>query len=496
MLRATGLRALARTVAAGVALACLPAMAQVAPPQKGTGSEIGMSMDPSQGPFANRGGSLPPIIGNLQAEGIKFISIGDEGAKGYLGEAANGRFQAFYVTPDGQHVVAGLLFRTGGANVTSRQVARMMRRFTEAAKAVPEGAGLPEIAAVDDGTPDPGVPFADWMRGNGAKLTPFLDRDGGLDGYLAEAAEKDGRPGKMQAIYVMPGGHHAVAGVLIRRGGTLVTGLQIAALQQRYVADLEAKSREQASVIDPNSPRPPAAPPASDVRPVAPVSVVPGQPSEPAVVPEAAPVAESPGPAGVPRPEPGAVPRATPAPAGPVSTRPAADADEFLVTASDRKAFLEAARTTVWFPVGLRTAPVVWMLSDPQCPFCHETWKQLKTLVFAGKLQVRVIMIAGLAGSDPLARSILSRGEPTGADAGKAWLEGEGSIQGVAVKAAPADGVPSGEAARRFVAYNSEFARKYKITRTPFLFYEAGDDRLYASMGIPSDFDKFLAAVR
>src|SRR3546814_6411767 len=63
--------------------------------------------------------------------------------RGYLGESPTGRMQTFYVSPDGNHVVAGLLFRNGGVNVTGVQIGEMQSRFEKAMEesAASTGAG-------------------------------------------------------------------------------------------------------------------------------------------------------------------------------------------------------------------------------------------------------------------------------------------------------------------------------------------------------------------
>ncbi len=491
-----------------------------------------------QGPFASRGGSLPPVISSLQADGVKVVSLGEEeGVRSYLAEAANGRFQTLYVAPDGEHVVAGLMFAPGGRNVTSRQIASMMRRFTAAAQAAPglDANGLKEIPPEEPEADGDARPFTEWLASSGAKLTPFLDRDGNLDGYLAESKASEGNPSRMQPFYVFPGNKRGVAGVLIRRGNVFVTGLQVHALQQRFAQDEAAAKQAKNSEVLPGSANPPAAPrmlspsgadapkdapspgaATSETRQEKPRADAPAEPSAETMLAAVSPAAEPPPKAveeplaGVPAPA--EVPRPTAAPAaqqapspvpikpifaqGPISTKPAESAAQYLVKAPDQEDFLAAARSTVFFTVGRKNVPAVWMVADPQCPFCHETWRQLKPLVFDGKLQVRVILIAGLRGSDPHVRSILARGTPLGSEASHAWLTGEGSINNVAIAPPPSDGTPANEEAKRFVALNDAFAQRFQISRTPFMFYTAAEKDMYASVGVPESLDGFLAALR
>lgn len=450
-------------------------------PQQGAGSE--------SGPFVNRGGNLAPVVRALQADGIKFTVLGEDGgAKGYLGEAANGRYQAFYVTPDGEHVVTGLLFRSGGANVTSIQVGRMLRRFNEAAKGSPglDIQGLKEVPEDGPVAPASDVPFADWLRASGMKLTPFLEKEGGVEGFMVETPSVNGGPGKIQPFYIMPDGKHAVVGVLVRRGGVFVTGLQIHNLQQKFLADNDVKAQGNATPIAPTSlakpeaPKPPAS--AIDGSPL----VSPPKPADD--VSEARPPAP-------PRPVEG-VPAPTVSSA-PISTKPASAAAPYHAPISDRAAFAEAVKSTVFFTAGMAGKPAVYMVADPQCPFCHEAWRRLRPLVFDQKIQVRVILVAGLKGSDPLARSILARKSVTLGDrASEAWLRGEGSIPGVQIAPGPLPGTREFEETGKFLQANAEFAERFKISRTPFLFYNGADGDLFASVGLPDDFDAFLAALK
>lgn len=87
----------------------------------------GDNVSPSEG-----GGrpQRPPVLTWLEAQGVTLTALGEEGGlHAYLGEAPGGQMQVFYVTPDGRHIVAGLMFREGGTNITAAQLAAMRERF-------------------------------------------------------------------------------------------------------------------------------------------------------------------------------------------------------------------------------------------------------------------------------------------------------------------------------------------------------------------------------
>lgn len=448
-------------------------------------------------PFAERGATLPAVMRWLQSESIPLVYIGDEGGvKGYLGEAANGRYQTFYPAPDGDHVMTGILYQSGGRHRTRDQVAHMLQRFNEAAKKVPNAdlSSLTEVPEFDDqmGTED--RPIMDYFRAQGLKVTDLNATEGGVRAFLVETKPAaDGTAGKMQMFYVLPNDRFAVAGVLLRRGGVNVTGLQIGYLQQSFI-NQQRVSEMNGSQINTG----PRAPDVPNVDLAAPEGATPEsldmtqllsqaqeaiEANQAAVLP--APSAPQTASADVP---------AAPAPVfsnTPISTKTADAADAFKVADVTGENFIKAANQSVYFSVGLAGRPAIYMVADPQCPFCHEAWRTLKTLVFDGKIQVRVIMIAGLKGSDPLARSILSHDDPSGV-----WLAGQGSIQGTRIDPPPAVGTPEWDRAGQFLQINSGFIRQFNITQTPFLAYVTPEGQLYANRGVPTDFDAFLAALR
>jgi len=174
-------------------LACSAAVAQPTPtePSKTIGPVISGGSSaialPNPGgeasnPLAGRGGELPAVIRYVISEGVKITSLGEvAGLRTYLGEAANGRFNAFYVAPDGEHLIAGLMFQSGGHNVTNDQIAAMLKRFGDAAKQMPGiDAGLLPSVPESDPKADPKGEFIDWMKSLGMNgwRCPGLSRRG------------------------------------------------------------------------------------------------------------------------------------------------------------------------------------------------------------------------------------------------------------------------------------------------------------------------------
>jgi protein-disulfide isomerase len=288
-------------------------------------------------------------------------------------------------------------------------------------------------------------PALKYLQAQGVKLT-YLGEDGGLKGYLGENPN-----GKMQTFYLSPDGNHVIAGLLFRSGGINVTGLQINDMQKRY-EDARKQMEDARKQMD--VPAPQAAQPQEQPKP------------------EAQPQA--------------AQPRAEAAP----PAAPQAAAASAWLSPIDKAKFLSEVEKTAWFAVGDKDAPVLYMVADPQCPFCHKAWEEIRQQVLDHKLAVRVVLINGLSGSEPLAVSLLSRQDP-----GRAWLGGEGSRDGVHISPPPAQGSKEWNGAHHYLELNDNFAfNVVGIKGTPLFAYVGKDGKLYSAEG-PRDLKAFMSAL-
>ncbi len=238
------------------------------------------------------------------------------------------------------------------------------------------------------------------LEKEGTKLT-YLGNDGGLEGYLGE-----NRYGKMQVFYVTPDGKHMIAGLLFRADGTNITGVQIGRMKMRA----EHGGPQASGTVSPNS--------------------------------------------------------------------------DFL-SRLQKDGFVESAEKTAWFAIGDDKAPAVYIVVDPQCPYCHQAWTALKPRIADGSLSLRIIMTSILPESDEKAISILGQKSP-----GAAWLRGEGSsdVVPVSVVTSPDDRA-RGEHALKV---NRDFANSINVNGTPFIAYVGDDGRLYSVDGLPQDMEGFF----
>lgn len=252
-------------------------------------------------PLANRA-QLAPVLRFMQAQGVKLTSLGTEGGlPAYLGESPNGLTQIFYVTPDGAHVVAGVLFDVQGSNITGVQIGEMQRRFEAAQKQLgkaPFSAGAPQAQSKPPAD-EPAAPKSSAASTPDAKTAPSSSGSSSLQLPPDEAAA----PAK----------------------GADAKSPKAAADQQEEASKLAAAKPEQQAAVEPAK-------------------------FEPAVATASA---------------------------------------EKYVSGLDRGAVERALNEAAWFRVGAEEAPAIYMVADPQCPFCHAAWGRLKDVVWAKKLQIR-----------------------------------------------------------------------------------------------------------
>jgi len=351
---------------AATALVSLPALAQ------------------ERNPFAERENRVAPVISYFQGKGIRFTSIGEAGGlNGYLAENATGQQQVFYVTPDGKHVVVGVMVRQDGSMVTGIQLGEMRARFEAAAQAFngEESGATPVLSELDK---------ADQDAETEAK-TDAASSDEALETFLDGKKAEEGAP----------------EGVSVEEAPTA-----------------DASIQEESAVL-----LPPADGPAVGAQ---------GNPSD------------------------------------------------MWISKINKDEFLKKAEQLPFFEVGSLSAPAtLWMVADPQCPFCHRTWDAIKGSVLDRKLKVRVIMIAGLKGSDVIATNMLAHVRPA-----RAWLDSNGG-RNMQLTVSP-DSLEY-QKAGEFLTRNMDFARSMGFDRTPFLAYVGKDGQFYSSLGLPNDLPSFLA---
>lgn len=131
-----------------------------------------------------------------------------------------------------------------------------------------------------------------------------------------------------------------------------------------------------------------------------------------------------------------------------------------------------------WIADGKADAPrIVYMFSDPNCPYCNMFWKQARPWVEAGKVQLRHIMV-GMLRADSAGKSaaLLSSKDPQAA-------LNEHEAAGKASKLKALDKIPA--ELEEQLTNNLMLMSELGAQATPAIFYLDDNDRLQQHQGAP-----------
>jgi len=145
------------------------------------------------------------------------------------------------------------------------------------------------------------------------------------------------------------------------------------------------------------------------------------------------------------------------------------------------KQTLKLLEDAAWVADGDAKAPrVVYVFSDPNCPYCHQFWKQSRPWVQDGKVQLRHILVGVLRDTSPgKAAAILASADPSRALADHENRAQQGGI-------APLSPVPAKQQAQ--LQANQALMAELEMQGTPAIFY-LKDGLLQAQTGAPRDED-------
>lgn len=165
--------------------------------------------------------------------------------------------------------------------------------------------------------------------------------------------------------------------------------------------------------------------------------------------------------AGTVRPAPAA------APAGPADPDPR----------SNPAAAVTAAAGTHWLSFGHPGGTVVYMLADPECPYCRLAWTPMLKMARDGRIELRVIPVGFIHGQESMARLVSILAAPSPA---RAWdsVETGGAI-------GPAS---STESILGIVRDNHDFASRYSLQSTPAFLWNSASGP-HVSIGMPTGAD-------
>ncbi len=153
-------------------------------------------------------------------------------------------------------------------------------------------------------------------------------------------------------------------------------------------------------------------------------------------------------------------------------------AERYVPRPDYREAFAELERA-VTIPEGTLAAPksTVYVVFDPNCPFCHALWLALQPYEKAG-LQVRWLPVAYLRPtSHTKAAAMLEAENPT--------LEFRRIMEGFGANDAQYAGRTVSDRARRVLEANARIMRAFGLSGTPAIVWRDGKGRVQVTRGMP-----------
>ena len=132
-----------------------------------------------------------------------------------------------------------------------------------------------------------------------------------------------------------------------------------------------------------------------------------------------------------------------------------------------------------WIADGKKDAPrVIYLFSDPNCPYCNMFWEQARPWVDSGKVQLRHIMV-GIIREDSAAKSaaLLAASDPQ-----KALHDHEKAGKASTLK--PLNKIPANIEAK--LDANAQLMVDLDVSATPAIFYLDEQGNLQQQQGAPS----------
>ncbi|MGY3258074.1 thiol:disulfide interchange protein DsbG [Pseudomonas chlororaphis] len=150
-----------------------------------------------------------------------------------------------------------------------------------------------------------------------------------------------------------------------------------------------------------------------------------------------------------------------------------------LVYAPMAKAVWAKMEKSHWIADGKADAPrVIYLFSDPNCPYCNMFWEQARPWVNAGKVQLRHIMVGIIREDSPgKSAALLAAKDPQ-----KALLDHEKAGKGSSLK--PLAKIPAEVQAK--LDANMALMDELELSATPAIFYMDDKGELQQQQGAPA----------
>ncbi|KPA90509.1 Thiol:disulfide interchange protein DsbC [Pseudomonas asplenii] len=132
-----------------------------------------------------------------------------------------------------------------------------------------------------------------------------------------------------------------------------------------------------------------------------------------------------------------------------------------------------------WIEDGKKDAPrIVYLFSDPNCPYCNMFWEQARPWVESGKVQLRHIMVGIIREDSPAKAAALFAAK----DPQQALHDHEKAGKGSSLK--PLAKIPADIQAK--LDANTKLMDELELSATPSIFYLDANGDLQQQQGAPS----------
>lgn len=135
--------------------------------------------------------------------------------------------------------------------------------------------------------------------------------------------------------------------------------------------------------------------------------------------------------------------------------------------------------SSTWIADGSKKAPrVVYVFTDPNCPYCHKFWNDARPWVKADKVQLRHVLVGILGPTSPgKAAALLLARDPVAALTQHEQQQTSGGLK-------PLNPIPA--EVRAQLEANYRLMEQLGSSATPTIFYKDANGRLQKMQGAPS----------
>lgn len=134
---------------------------------------------------------------------------------------------------------------------------------------------------------------------------------------------------------------------------------------------------------------------------------------------------------------------------------------------------------------GKENAPLLIMIMDVHCPYCHKAWKKFEPLVEGGRLKVMMVPITAIGPQSETEAAIwLGKKDPY--DAWKKHVAGDDKILKVG------EPIP---AKREAVQNSTDLVKKWGVDQTPYILYRGKGGKVRLVVGLPQDVNAIMTDI-